>query len=254
MKTVHRALVGDGKEEGGKSRARAFSGRPDLHTFQLASEGQSMSFSSYSSPGWIQHRRLAERVMREMYTSDNFWEDVIGCEARKLRDIFLGHAATAASGKDPESFLESSERKYKTERGGCAGGSFNPKADVQWSISRSMYRLCYDSGDANASSDDKAKNSGGGFQEMISRTTKLIDCHSRGNVVDFFPWVRGLLGRQEKALKALCAGMLAITRKKHAEHVTSFRSDHIRDIQDALIRHGIRNEQCTLNDEQVREI
>lgn len=192
----------EGALVGGQSRV--FAGRPGLHSFRLASEGKSMSFNGYSEE-WKVHRRLADRVARAMYTNKSFVQSCLSVEAQHLRDMFLVQADR--------------------------GTPYNPDEDLLWSVAHVQYSLCY----GNSHQDDS-------FQDMVTNTIRLIGCHNKGNLVDFFPWAGRLLRFQEEALGRICDKMLSITKEKHSEHQRSFTKGRIRDILDALLEFGVNGE------------
>lgn len=196
---LHGRRAVEGALVGGLSRV--FAGRPDLKSFRLASEGKSMSFNGYSEE-WRIHRRLAERVARAMYTNRSFVQSCLSVETQHLRDLFLVQADR--------------------------GTPYNPDEDLLWSVAHVQYSLCY----GNSHRDDS-------FEDMITNTIRLIGCHNKGNLVDFFPWAKRLLRFQEEALERICDKMLSITKQKHSEHQRSFTRGRIRDMLDALLEFGV---------------
>lgn len=194
-------------------QSKAFAGRPDFYTFRLASQGKSMCFGSYSTE-WTLHRRLADRVMKFMATSDEFVENCLRPEAIRLREVFLDHA-------DRET-------------------GFDPDVHLLWSVAHVQYGLCYGDG----------RRDGDSFRDMIASTVRLIGCHNRGNAFDFFPWLRFVLGSQRTTLRRICDRMVAITTDQHAAHRLSFEEGRIRDALDALIQFGVR-EDCGLDEARV---
>ncbi|KAK2143254.1 hypothetical protein LSH36_859g01016 [Paralvinella palmiformis] len=199
---IREALVGQGD---------IFSGRPDLMTFRLASEGRSMAFNSFS-PEWKLHRRLAERALKLVEIENQFVKKVIVKEANILAESMASHGE---------------------------GVTFDPVPDITWSVARVMYSLCY--GDSRETPD---------FREMIQNTLELIRCHQLGNALNFFPAFRFLMIRMRRQLMHVCDQMLRNTMAKEREHLDTYRDDEIRDAMDALIRLAVRRP-CPLPTDQV---
>ncbi len=141
-------------------QGNTFAGRPFLYTLQLASEGKSMAFNSFSAE-WKVHRRVAERALR-MISDQGHCTTLITREAVRLATSFLDKAMETP---------------------------YDPLQDIMWSLAHVKYSLCY--GDSRASAD---------FHRMIETTLQLIGCHNKGNVLNFFPWARVFRRQEKRLL------------------------------------------------------
>ncbi|ELT98427.1 hypothetical protein CAPTEDRAFT_121606 [Capitella teleta] len=205
METVQAALV---------HQSQVFSGRPRLHTFQLASEGKTMVFNSSTDAHWMEHRRLSERALKMAATLEPLMlQDVVVREAQNMVNEFI-------------------ERSI-------AEGSVDPEESVMWSVSHVMYTLCY--GDSRVDAD---------FEDMVRTTLTLIGCHQKGNAINFFPWAKYLLPNIYRHTHNTCERMLRLSRRKEDEHLCSYEKHRCRDALDALIRLGVRRS-CPLDQDRV---
>ena len=205
LKTVKAALV---------DQASTFAGRPKLYTFQLASEGKSMVFNSYSGQ-WKVHRRLAERALRlACNAAPVVMEDVVVKEARAMAAACLLRSRGGTRGVDPEE-------------------------SILWSVAHVKYTLCY--GNSHEDAD---------FKSMVDTTLALIGCHNRGNVINFFPWAKWLFYFTYRSTHQICNRMLKLTQRKQEEHLATYDKGRCRDVLDALIHLGVRRS-CPLEEDRV---
>ncbi|CAD5124992.1 unnamed protein product [Dimorphilus gyrociliatus] len=98
--TIHDALV---------DKSEDFSGRPDLFSFEYASEGKSMSFTGCNRRFWKLHRRLAEKSLKTVMESTL---NLASEEARNLAEMFTDN-------------------------------TLDPREQVLWSMAKVKYTLCY---------------------------------------------------------------------------------------------------------------
>ena len=130
---------------------------------------------------WKLHRKLAEEALKMADKGTGFLDNTIEEEFSALMAKFAEY----------------------NERG------VDPEADIMWAVARAKYRLCY--GGAGQTN----------FPKMVESTLRLIGCHNRGSVLNFFPWLRTLLLPVRRQIESLCAEILALTRMEEAHHLST---------------------------------
>ncbi|XP_046930367.1 cytochrome P450 1A1 isoform X2 [Lynx rufus] len=200
LDTIRQALVRQGDD---------FKGRPDLYSFTLISEGQSMTFSPDSGPVWATRRRLAQNALKSFSiasdpasSSSCYLEDHVNKEAEYLIGKFQELMAKV--------------------------GHFDPYRYVVVSVANVICAMCFG---RRYDHDDQE------LLSLVNLSNEFGDGTASGNPVDFFPILRYLPNPALDFFKDVNEKFSIFMHKMVKEHYKTFEKGHIRDITDSLIEH-----------------
>ncbi|KAM5291738.1 cytochrome P450 1A2-like [Ctenodactylus gundi] len=201
LDTIRQALV---------RQADDFKGRPDLYSFTLISEGQSMTFNPDSGPVWAARRRLAQDALKSFSVASD--------------------PASASSCYLEEHVSKEAEHLISKLQELMAGpGHFEPFSCIVGSVANVIGAMCF------------GKNFPHTSEEMLSivRTSQhFVESASTGNPVDFFPILRYLPNPALQRFKSFNQRFLQFLQKTVQEHYKDFDKDSVQDIVSALFKHS----------------
>ncbi|NXW04449.1 CP1A4 protein, partial [Fregetta grallaria] len=200
LDTIRQALVKQGED---------FMGRPDLHSFQYISNGQSLAFSADSGEVWKARRKLAQNALKTFSiapsptsSSTCLLEEHVSKEADYLVTKFLQ--------------LMDEEKSFDLNR------------YLVVSVANVICAMCfgkrYDHNDQELLS-------------LVNLSNEFGDVAASGNPADFIPVLQYLPSRTMELFKGINRRFSCFVQKIVQEHYTSFDKEHIRDITDSLIEH-----------------
>ncbi|XP_012867383.1 PREDICTED: cytochrome P450 1A2-like [Dipodomys ordii] len=199
LDTIRQALVKQGDD---------FKGRPDLYSFSLVTNGQSIAFNPDSGPVWAARRRLAQDALKSFSialdpaSTSCYLEEHASRQAKSLADTF----------------------QKLTLESGC----FDPYEHLVLSVARVIGGMCF----------------GGNFpqnSEMVTVVTTsqdFVEGASSGNAVDFFPILRYLPNPTLKRFKDFNQKFITFLQKTVQEHYQDFDKNNVQDITSALFMHA----------------
>uniref|UniRef100_A0A5F5PZJ9 Cytochrome P450 1A n=1 Tax=Equus caballus TaxID=9796 RepID=A0A5F5PZJ9_HORSE len=200
LDTVRQALVRQGDD---------FKGRPDLHSFTLISDGQSMTFSPDSGPVWAARRRLAQNALKSFS---------IASDPASSSSCYLEEHVS----KEAEYLI----RKFQELMAGV--GHFDPYKYVVMSVANVICAMCF--GRRYDHDDEELLN-------LINLNNEFGEVAASGNPADFIPILRYLPNSALDTFKDLNKKFYIFMQKMIKEHNKTFEKGHIRDITDSLIEH-----------------
>ncbi|XP_046506066.1 cytochrome P450 1A1 [Equus quagga] len=200
LDTVRQALVRQGDD---------FKGRPDLHSFTLISDGQSMTFSPDSGPVWAARRRLAQNALKSFS---------IASDPASSSSCYLEEHVS----KEAEYLI----RKFQELMAGV--GHFDPYKYVVMSVANVICAMCF--GRRYDHDDEELLN-------LINLNNEFGEVAASGNPADFIPILRYLPNSALDTFKDLNKKFYIFMQKMIKEHYKTFEKGHIRDITDSLIEH-----------------
>ncbi|NXK37308.1 CP1A4 protein, partial [Piprites chloris] len=200
LETIKQALVKQGED---------FMGRPDLHSFQYISNGQSLAFSPDSGEVWKALRKLAQSALKTFSiapsptsSSTCLLEEHVSKEAEYLVTKFL-------------QLME--EQK-----------SFDLNQYLVVSVANVICAMCFGK---RYEHDDQE------LLRVVNLGNEFGDVAGAGHPADFIPLLRYLPSRSMELFKDINRRFNSFVQKIVQEHYTSFDKEHIRDITDSLIEH-----------------
>ncbi|KAM9275339.1 cytochrome P450 1A4-like [Morus bassanus] len=200
LDTIRQALVKQGED---------FMGRPDLHSFQYISNGQSLAFSPDSGEVWKARRKLAQNALKTFSitpsptsSSTCLLEEHVSKEADYLVIKFL-------------QLMDEGKR-------------FDLNRYLVVSVANVICAMCfgkrYDHNDQELLS-------------LVNLNNEFGDVAASGNPADFIPLLQYLPSRTMQLFKDINRRFSFFVQKIVQEHYSSFDKEHIRDITDSLIEH-----------------
>ncbi|XP_069837604.1 cytochrome P450 1A1 [Dendropsophus ebraccatus] len=201
LETLRQALLKQGD---------VFSARPDLFTFRLVGDGQSLTFSQDSGEVWRARRRLAHNALKTFAISPSMTssgttlvEDHISKEAEYLVRKF---------------------QKLIEEK-----GEFDPFRYVVVSVANVICAMCF--GKRYSHEDQE-------FLDIVNLNDEFGAAAASGNPADFIPILQYLPNRTMKNFIDINKKFSAFTQKIVNEHYRTLDKNSIRDITDSLIHHS----------------
>ncbi|XP_076979897.1 cytochrome P450 1A2 isoform X2 [Tamandua tetradactyla] len=201
LDTIQQALVRQGDD---------FKGRPDLYSFTLITDGQSLSFNPDSGPVWATRRRLAQNALNTFSlasdpasSSSCYLEEHVSKEAEALISRFQNLMAEA--------------------------GHFDPYSQVVVSVASVIGAMCFGQHFPHNSQE---------MLSLIESSHEFVESASSGNPVDFFPILRYLPNSSLEKFKAFNQRFLQFLQKTVQEHYQDFDKNSIQDITGALLKHS----------------
>ncbi|XP_063782444.1 cytochrome P450 1A5 [Pseudophryne corroboree] len=200
LETIRQALL---------KQADVFLGRPDLFTFRLIGDGQSLTFSHESGEIWKARRKLATNALQTFAKSPStssgtsLVEEHISKEAEYLI----------------KRFQELTDKKEE----------FDPYRYVVVSVANVICAMCFGK---RYNHDDQS------FLDIVNLTDEFGAAAASGNPADFIPILQYLPSRTMKNFIAINKKLTAFTQKIVREHYRTFDKNAVRDITDSLIQHS----------------
>nr|ABQ53137.1 cytochrome P450 1A2 [Enhydra lutris] len=201
LDTIRQALVQQGDD---------FKGRPDLYSFTLVTDGQSMSFSPDSGPVWAARRRLAQNVLKSFSIASD--------PASSCTCYLEEHVS-----KEAEALLGRLQQRM------AEAGRFDPYNEVMLSVTGVIGAMCFGRRFPQSSED---------MLSLISSTNDFVEMASSGNPVDFFPILRYLPNPSLQKFKAFNQKFFRFLQNIVREHYRDFDESNIQDITGALLKHN----------------
>ncbi|KAM4678286.1 cytochrome P450 1A1 [Discoglossus pictus] len=200
LETLKQALLKQGE---------VFAGRPDLFTFRLVGDGQSLTFSSDSGEVWRARRKLAHNALKTFATSTSptssgscLVEEYISKESQYLI----------------RKFQQLIEEK----------GEFDPYRYLVVSVANVVCAICFGK---RYNHDDEE------FVNIVNLTDEFGAAAASGNPADFIPILQYFPSKTMKAFVDVNKRFTSFMQKNVKEHYNTFDKSNIRDITDSLIHH-----------------
>ncbi|XP_073733563.1 cytochrome P450 1A2 isoform X2 [Callorhinus ursinus] len=201
LDTIRQALVQQGED---------FKGRPDLYSFTLISNGQSMSFSPDSGPVWAARRRLAQNALKSFS---------IASDPGSSSSCYLEEHVR----KEAEALLSRLQEQM------AEVGHFDPYNQVLLSVANVIGAMCFGQHFPQHSEE---------MLSLIKNSNDFVETASSGNPVDFFPILRYMPNPTLQRFKTFNQKFLQFLQKIVQEHYEDFDKSSIQDITDALLKHN----------------
>ncbi|XP_047396189.1 cytochrome P450 1A2 isoform X2 [Sciurus carolinensis] len=201
LDTIRQALVRQGDD---------FKGRPDLYSFTLVTDGQSLTFNPDSGPVWAARKRLAQDALK----SFSIASDPASASSCYLEE-HVSKEAECLIGRVQELMAEV--------------GHFDPYNQVVISVAKVIGAMCF------------GKHFPHNSEEMLSivtNTHEFVETASSGNPVDFFPILRYLPNPALERFKEFNKRFLYFLQKTVQEHYQDFDRNSVQDIVGALFKHS----------------
>lgn len=200
LNTIKQALVKQGDD---------FKGRPDLYSFTLIANGQSMTFNPDSGPVWAARRRLAQNALKSFS---------IASDPTLASSCYLEEHVS----KEAE-YLISKFQKLMAEV-----GHFDPFKYLVVSVANVICAICFG---RRYDHDDQE------LLSIVNLSNEFGEVTGSGYPADFIPILRYLPNSSLDAFKDLNKKFYSFMKKLIKEHYRTFEKGHIRDITDSLIEH-----------------
>ncbi|XP_010223423.1 PREDICTED: cytochrome P450 1A4 [Tinamus guttatus] len=198
LDTIKQALVKQGED---------FMGRPDLHSFQYISNGQSLAFSHDSGDVWKARRKLAQNALKTFSLTPTSTSSSI-C----LLEEHVSKEADYLVTK----FLQVMEEQK----------SFDPYRYLVVSVANVICAICF--GQRYDHNDQE-------LLSIVNLNNEFGEVAAAGNPADFIPVLQYLPSRAMDSFKDINRRFGSFVQKIIEEHYSSFNREHIRDITDSLI-------------------
>ncbi|XP_062819131.1 cytochrome P450 1A5 [Anolis carolinensis] len=198
LETIKQALVKQGEE---------FMARPDLYTFNMIADGQSLTFGRDTEAVWRVRKKLAQNALKTFSSAPSL-TSASSC-------IVEEHVSEEAS------YLVTKLLQVMEEK-----GRFCPYRYVVISVANVICAVTFGK---RYSHDDKE------LLDIIHLMDEAEKATGLGNLADFIPVLQYLPNPLMKRFKALVMNFNAFLQKNINRHYESFNKDHIRDITDSLI-------------------
>ncbi|XP_066198831.1 cytochrome P450 1A1 isoform X1 [Saccopteryx leptura] len=200
LDTIQQALVRQGND---------FKGRPDLYSFTLISDGQSMTFNPDSGPVWAARRRLAQNALKSFS---------IASDPASSSSCYLEEHVS----KEAEVLIS----KFQELMAGV--GRFEPYQYIVVSVANVICAMCFG---RRYNHDDQE------LLSIVNLSNEFGEVAASGHPADFLPILRYLPNPALKAFKDMNEKIYIFMQKMVKEHYKTFEKGHIRDITDSLIEH-----------------
>uniref|UniRef100_A0A3B5B008 Cytochrome P450, family 1, subfamily C, polypeptide 2 n=1 Tax=Stegastes partitus TaxID=144197 RepID=A0A3B5B008_9TELE len=188
-----------------------FAGRPNFVSFQIVSEGKSLSFTNYSKQ-WKMHRKIAQTTIRAFSSANSqtkkAFEQQIVAEAMQLVEIFLKLSAQ--------------------------GQYFKPAHELTVAAANVICALCF--GKRYGHDDTE-------FRALLHKVDQFGKTVGAGSLVDVMPWLQSFPNPVRsifRTFKELNQDFFLFVKSKVEEHRETFDPEVTRDMSDAII--GVINE------------
>ncbi|XP_006888448.1 PREDICTED: cytochrome P450 1A2-like [Elephantulus edwardii] len=200
LDTIRQALVRQGDD---------FKGRPDLYSFTLVTDGQSMTFNPDSGPVWAARRRLAQNALNTFS---------IASDPASSSSCYLEEHVS----KEAEALLSKLQELMAT------AGCFDPYSHVVSSVANVIGAMCFGQHFPQSSEE---------LLSLVENSHEFVETASSGNPVDFFPFLRYLPNPALQRFKSFNQRFLRFLQKTVQEHYQDFDKNSVQDITGALFKH-----------------
>ncbi|KAG8440308.1 hypothetical protein GDO86_006173 [Hymenochirus boettgeri] len=201
LETLRQALIRQGDD---------FLGRPDLFTFSLIGDGQSMTFSSDSGEVWRARRRLAQNALKTFAISPSPTSSGMCLVEENII-------------KEAEYLIRKFQQLINEK------GEFDPYRYVVVSVANIICGMCF--GKRYNHEDEE-------LLSVVNLTDEFGAIAASGNPADFIPILKYLPSSAMKAFREINRKFLSFINKFVNEHYKTFDQNHVRDITDSLIQHS----------------
>ncbi|XP_056409493.1 cytochrome P450 1A1-like [Hyla sarda] len=201
LETLRQALLKKGD---------VFNARPDLFTFRLVGDGQSLTFSQDSGEVWHARRRLAHNSLKTFAISPSL--------AYSGRTLVEDHIS-----KEADYLLRKFQQLIEEK------GEFDPFRYVVVSVANVICAMCF--GKRYSHEDQE-------FLDIVNLTNEFGAAAASGNPADFIPILQYLPSRTMKNFIEINKKFTGFTQKNVKEHYRTLDNNSIRDITDSLIQHS----------------
>ncbi|XP_007947150.1 cytochrome P450 1A2 [Orycteropus afer afer] len=201
LDTIRQALV---------RQSNDFKGRPDLYTFTLITDGQSMTFNPDSGPTWAARRRLAQNALNTFS---------IASDPDSSSSCYLEEHVS----KEAEVLLSKFQKLM--EEMGC----FDPYNQVVVSVANVIGAMCFGHNFPQSSKE---------MLSLIENSHEFVESATSGNPVDFFPFLRYLPNPTLQKFKTFNQRFVQFLQKTVQEHYKDFDKNSVQDITSALFKHS----------------
>ncbi|XP_030731155.1 cytochrome P450 1A2 [Globicephala melas] len=200
LDTIRQALVRQGDD---------FKGRPDLYSFTLVGDGQSMTFNPDSGPVWAARRRLAQNALNSFS---------VASDPASSSSCYLEMHVH----KEAEALIS----KFQELMAGP--GRFDPYDHVVVSVAKVIGAMCF--GQHFPQSSEQ-------MVSLVTNTHDFVETASSGSPVDFFPILKYLPNPALQKYKSFNQRFLQFLRKIVQECYQDFDKNRVQDIVGALFKH-----------------
>ncbi|KAM6202440.1 cytochrome P450 1A2-like [Rhynchocyon petersi] len=204
LDTIRQALVRQGDD---------FKGRPDLYTFTLITDGQSMSFNPDSGPVWAARRRLAQSALNTFS---------IASDPASSSSCYLEEHVS----KEAEALLGRLQELM------ARVGRFDLYDQAVMSVANVIGAMCFGQHFPQTSEE---------MLSIVQNSHEFVESATSGNPVDFFPFLRLLPSPTLQKFKNFNQRFLRFLQKIIQEHYEDFDKNSVQDITGALFKHVEKN-------------
>ncbi|XP_011227900.2 cytochrome P450 1A2 [Ailuropoda melanoleuca] len=201
LDTIRQALVQRGDD---------FKGRPDLYSFTLVTDGQSMTFNPDSGPVWAARRRLAQNALKSFSTAS---------DPASASSCYLEEHVS----KEAEALLSRLQERM------AEVGHFNPYNQVLLSVANVIGAMCFGQHFPQSSEE---------MLTLVKHSNDFVEIASSGNPVDFFPILQYMPSPALQRFKAFNQKLVRFLQKIVQEHYRDFDEGSVQDITGALLKHS----------------
>ncbi|XP_040198890.1 cytochrome P450 1A5 [Rana temporaria] len=222
LETIRQALI---------KQAEVFMGRPDLFTFRLIGDGQSLTFSQDSGEVWKARRRLAHNALKTFAISPS-----LTSSGTSLLEEHIS--------KEAEYLVRKFQQLIEEQ------GEFDPYRYVVVSVANVVCAICFG---RRYNHDDQK------FLDIVNLTDEFGAAAASGNPADFIPILQYLPSRTMKRFVDINKKFVDFIQKIVHEHYETYDKNAVRDITDSLIQNSQEkkvdeNSNVQLSDQKIINI
>ncbi|XP_072258294.1 cytochrome P450 1A1 [Pyxicephalus adspersus] len=221
LETIRQALLKQGD---------VFLGRPDLFTFRLIGDGQSLTFSPDSGEVWKARRRLAHNALKTFATAPSFTSNT---------SLVEEHIS-----KEAEYLVRKFQQLIEEK------GEFDPYRYIVVSVANVICAMCFGT---RYNHDDQ------NFLDLVNLTDEFGAAAASGNPADFIPILQYLPNQTMKKFVEVNKKFTSFTQNIVHQHYKTYDKNFVRDITDSLIQHSQEkkmdeNSNVQLSDQKIINI
>ncbi|XP_036866053.2 cytochrome P450 1A2 [Manis javanica] len=208
LDTIQQALVRQGDD---------FKGRPDLYSFTLVTDGQSLTFNPDSGPVWAARRRLAQSALNTFSIASN---------PASLSSSYLEEHVS----KEAEALLG----RFQALMAGA--GRFEPYSQVVVSVARVIGAMCFGQHFPQQSEE---------MLSLVNNSHEFVENATSGNPLDFFPFLRYVPSASRQRFKDFNRRFTQFLQKIVQQHYQDFDKNTVQDITGALFKHSEKDSRAS---------
>uniref|UniRef100_A0A8C0MW85 Cytochrome P450 1A n=1 Tax=Canis lupus familiaris TaxID=9615 RepID=A0A8C0MW85_CANLF len=208
LDTIRQALVRQGDD---------FKGRPDLYSFSLVTDGQSLTFSPDSGPVWAARRRLAQNALNTFS---------IASDPASSCSCYLEEHVS----KEAEVLLSRLQEQM------AEVGRFDPYNQVLLSVANVIGAMCFGHHFSQRSEE---------MLPLLMSSSDFVETVSNGNPVDFFPIFQYMPNSALQRFKNFNQMFVQSLQKIVQEHYQDFDERSVQDITGALLKHNEKSSRAS---------